>query len=332
MKTRFRGVLASCFPLALMATANGQAFNVDIQATGDPLPAFTYGAGAGQQGFWTEFDPQSGFAVLNDAATGGMSNVTLTHPDFLSTDMQSGIPAPHDDLFQDYARIAQANATWTFDGLAPGDYNVVTHAWVEGGTTALNVTINGMTQTISGSGFWSGLSSPDNFVSMQTTVGANGQLTIDTGPAISAAMRISGIQLVPINPVISTEFCSNPMGQVAVMDVVGSESLTINNVTLVATGCPANSFGFFIYGPTQGFNPAYCGINCINTSGGIGRLSVAPISPLGEASFPLDVNTPPAGAPAFVVGTMNFQYFFREFCNGGISANFSNGVAVNFIL
>jgi hypothetical protein len=127
-----------------------------------------------------------------------------------------------------------------------------------------------------------------------------------------------------------TRYCAalpNPSGMPARMEVSGSTSLSANDLVLSTTNLPANSFGFYIYGDIQASTPVGDGILCVTNP--LFRLPVTQGSPAGVASFALDVNNLPPGAPSFQVGqTSNFSFWYRQVSPAGF--NFSDALNVQF--
>ncbi|MFT4542043.1 MAG: hypothetical protein ACI841_001127 [Planctomycetota bacterium] len=133
------------------------------------------------------------------------------------------------------------------------------------------------------------------------------------------------------DPAIS--FCpatENSTGQSSVLALLGSASLTSNDMSLESTLLPASQFALFFYG----FNTTQAafgdGTRCI--SGGIQRLNPPTASSVtGNLSRALDFSTAPfgSGPTAVIAGdTVNFQCWYRDPAGGPGGFNLSGGVQV----
>jgi subtilisin family serine protease len=128
-----------------------------------------------------------------------------------------------------------------------------------------------------------------------------------------------------------SNFCStspNSVGPGAVMSVIGAPSVSANAFSLMASGCPPNSFGIFYMGPTATQVPFGNGFRCI--SGPIVRLPLVQANVFGDAIHQLDIPSlnPAAGiAPG---ATKRFQFWYRNSAGGGAGFNLSDGLQVRF--
>ncbi len=107
----------------------------------------------------------------------------------------------------------------------------------------------------------------------------------------------------------------------------GSTSITSNNLILVATSCPSQSFGIFIYGDAQVQVPLGNGFLCVSGSP-IYRLAINQADFFGNNVIALDQNNLPAGSVITAGDTFNFQLWYRD--SVGVGYNLTNGLEVNF--
>jgi hypothetical protein len=133
------------FLAVLSLGARGQSFNVDLDfggASSPPSggPASTYGAAAGQPGFWNLV----GSNVLGLTNTlGAPTGAALLIPGggMGSTWQVAGVTGDFEKLIGDYW---SGQSAYTFTGLIPGKYRVYTYAYVSGNPVLLTtVSVSG---------------------------------------------------------------------------------------------------------------------------------------------------------------------------------------------
>lgn len=130
----------------------------------------------------------------------------------------------------------------------------------------------------------------------------------------------------PYNLCFPSANSADPIG--AVLSWQGTQFVSSNNFTLIATGCPANAAGLFFFGPTETFVPFGNGFRCVG--GSIRRLPIITTNAFGDAVYNLNVN---AGVAAGVIlgnTAWNFQFWFRDTAAGGANFNLSDGLHVDF--
>ncbi|MEM1452791.1 MAG: hypothetical protein AAGI22_27045, partial [Planctomycetota bacterium] len=139
------------------------------------------------------------------------------------------------------------------------------------------------------------------------------------------------------DPNIGMNYCGpgNPNSTGASSEILagGSPMASANDVTLVASNIPTNSFGFFLTSRTQGFTSMPGGSQgnlCL--AGSIGRYvgpgQIQNSGQLGEFSLALDLTqTPtPTGFVTIQAGeTWNFQGWHRDSVGGSATSNFTDG-------
>jgi hypothetical protein len=111
-----------------------------------------------------------------------------------------------------------------------------------------------------------------------------------------------------------------------------STSVALNSLVLKATGCPANKYCIFFYGPnaTAG-TPFMNGKLCI--SGGFYRLPVINTGASGSPSWALDVTNPPSAPAQITAGSVwHFQLWYRDPIAPPAGVNLSDGLNVTFCL
>ena len=146
-------------------------------------------------------------------------------------------------------------------------------------------------------------------------------------------------------PTIGTIYCtSNPnsTGSNTSMTLLGSASAAANDLTLSAGNLPPNTFGFFLYSPTQGSVPnpggsqgdlclggaigRFVGAGQVKSSGAGSEITLSTTS--GE--WDLGALPGPTGSSAAVAGnTANFQAWHRD-ANPTVTSNFSDGITVTW--
>jgi len=141
---------------------------------------------------------------------------------------------------------------------------------------------------------------------------------------------------------IGTSYCGpgvpNSTGASSDLSAEGTVSVALNDVTLIASDLPQNSFGFFLVSSTQGFttNPGGSAGNlCL--SGAIGRY-VGPGQILNAGSaggFSLAIDLAAIPSPNGFISAMpgdvfNFQTWHRDAVGGSATSNFTNGVEIMF--
>ncbi|HPF13940.1 MAG: right-handed parallel beta-helix repeat-containing protein [Planctomycetes bacterium] len=128
-------------------------------------------------------------------------------------------------------------------------------------------------------------------------------------------------------PTVECLAVANSTGAGAAMDFGGSWSVSANGLVLRTSGCPANQFGLYFYGPDAAQVAVPMGYLCI--SGPLTRLPVVQSDALGNVQYALDLqNLPPGASPIQAGSTWRFQLWYRD--NGGASF-FSNALAVPFV-
>ena len=126
---------------------------------------------------------------------------------------------------------------------------------------------------------------------------------------------------------------ANSNGTFASIHIMGSESISMNAMTLEARHCPPGKAGIFYYGTAAVQVPFGDGFRC--AGGSVSRLRpVVIVDPAGFAQLTPDFEAAPLGSgPGMVVAgdTRYFQYWFRDPAGpGGSGFNLTNGQQVTF--
>lgn len=128
-----------------------------------------------------------------------------------------------------------------------------------------------------------------------------------------------------------TTYCTttvNSNGTPAVISFSGSTSIAANDLVLLASGCPPDKYGLFIYGANQASVPFGNGTRCVGSP--FFRLPAAFTNASGNASFAVNYATVPAAGPITAGSVHNFTYLFRDPAAGGGNANASDGLNALF--
>lgn len=155
----------------------------------------------------------------------------------------------------------------------------------------------------------------------------------DPGSGISGDITLDGDLIADYDCSLGANYCvlsPNSVGAGAVMGAAGSASVFTNNMTLSATGCPANQFGLFFYGPDK--QQASVGDGTLCVGGSLVRLPVVQTDSLGVGTFSLDLLNLPPGKVIQAGETHNFAFWYRDPTGGPKGSNFSDGYEVSFCL
>jgi hypothetical protein len=170
-------------------------------------------------------------------------------------------------------------------------------------------------------------------------VGIRALYWVDPGANFAA---IDNVTIDTAGGGLGTSYCgpaaNNSTGSPGTLAATGSALVATNDVTLVASALPMNSFGFFLASRTAGFvaNPGgsqgnlclgspigrYVGPGQIQNSGAIGSFSLA---------LDLAVTPQPSGSVAVVAGeTWRYQSWYRDAVGGVATSNFTDGLEIAY--
>ena len=122
----------------------------------------------------------------------------------------------------------------------------------------------------------------------------------------------------------------NSYGIVATLEHQGSLVVAENSFLLHASNCIHGAPGVFFYGVFPYNVPFSDGVLCIRPP--LFRLwPIVPIDTTGQASFAVDLASPPSAAGTIVAGaTWHFQFWYRDPFSSGSGSNLSDGLKVQF--
>ncbi|MEM9382545.1 MAG: hypothetical protein AAGB93_21510, partial [Planctomycetota bacterium] len=184
-----------------------------------------------------------------------------------------------DQALMDDAGYLSGPSTFTFQGLAPGLYDVVTYAMApDNATFFTNVDVVGAfdpPQDVGGdfaAGYVQGVTHAKHTVA----VDMSGEIVININVAANFD-TVNGIQVFESGGGgIGTSYCGpavpNSSGASAVITLTGSPIVSLNSVTATVNSMPTAAFGFFLASQTQGFIPQPGGsLGNLCLGGSIGR-------------------------------------------------------------
>jgi hypothetical protein len=351
-------LVVSALALSTAAShAPAQSFNVDLgpNILFAPAPSQGYGAAAAQFGVWNAFQPTFTARVLNDL-TGAPTSVTLRSDSVSSfTVFPTVMPAGEDQrLMEDFQITPNLNTlvTWTFEGLASGDYDLYVYA-SDPTNASLQMTIGapGHTPQVVGAG-WPGQHAFGQTYALFRVSPTNGVLTFDAtvvGNQFASGI-VNGLQLVEVvTPSLGTTYCtsnSNSTGAAGTVFVSGSLTAAADDLRLEARALPAGTFAYFLTSRTAGqvMNPAGSqGVLCLGGSVGrfnqlvgqadaAGTYTICTQGCAPQRTFSLNQIPQPTGAVAVAAGeTWRFQCWFRDSQPGGPpTSNFTHARQLTF--
>jgi len=142
---------------------------------------------------------------------------------------------------------------------------------------------------------------------------------------------------IDLDTSLGTNYCTaiaNSTGGTASITATGSNVAADNDLTLTATGMPAQQFGIFVTSQTQGATLIASGNLCV--AGNIVRFQepgqVLQSDMDGAFSLQIDTTSLPAGVPTPIMAgeTWNFTAWYRDTGMMGPTANFTDGVEITF--
>lgn len=197
--------------LAAAPAALGQAMNIELEIesglSGFPLdgpPSSSFGAAAGQAGAWNsvnQFQAYNGASLVDLSGTATGVTISMTGDySFGGAFYDPTNTGDYAKLMDDHFDIGAGVLTFTFRGLANGNYTLYSYTAGAGGTTStvvdVTVAIGSNPQTVTG------LAS-DNIFALGVThcvtnaLVTNGTLTVNLSRAPGEFASITGFQLVP---------------------------------------------------------------------------------------------------------------------------------------
>ena len=127
-------------PLALLVAfpAAAQSLNVDVGSVLG-VPGNGYGAAAAQPGEWNQMNDGTSMSLVGLAGQATGASVSALGANFAFWFDNTGTSGDDEQLMDD---ACDGPVTYTFSGLAPGDYTVYTYAWAPDNATSLS-TVSG---------------------------------------------------------------------------------------------------------------------------------------------------------------------------------------------
>lgn len=358
-------ILCSVALLFAAASVQAQSFNVDIGSSNLSIPNSTYGAAAAQPGVWTRVSAvPAGPQALKDLSTGNLTAVTLTVTGGLGDFSFNNAGTALDDerLLDDAMDLGTSASTWTFSGLAAGNYQVYTYAWAPDDVSyRTNVAVTGAaeaSQLVGGA--WAGSHAQGLTYALHTrSIAAGGTIVVTTNTSIGFG-AVNGFQIYKVPDVGPIQaFCFGdgsstlcPCGNFGGTGRGCDNSAGTGGALLSATGQLANdtivfsssgelptALTIFMQGTANQAPAAIFGDGVRCTGGTLKRLYVKP-AVAGVATAPgvgdLSVRAQsaalgdviPAGA------TRYYQAYYRDadpnFCPGptGNTFNISSGLQI----
>jgi hypothetical protein len=149
-------------------------------------------------------------------------------------------------------------------------------------------------------------------------------VTVSAGVPFALDVELDG----PFQEVYCTG-TMNSTGAVGQIALVGSASVSANNVQLRAFQVPQQQTCFFIYGQAMIEQPLFEGFLCLN--GPLLRLGVTSADIFGQATLPIDLTQLQAPIGVITAGsTWNFQAVYRDPAGGGTAGNLTRAIRVPF--
>jgi hypothetical protein len=347
-KSSLTRLLTPACALVLAAGAHAQKFNLDVgNATGNPVPAASFGGAAGQTGTWSiapiVVGVASPIADVTGAATG--ATITMSGGSFYSN--LANLPSASVDvlnLMSDIQDPETGAKTWTVQNLVAGTYDVYTYAMApDDPTLRTDVSVAGSAdpmQTVGGA--WAGSFVLGLTHAKHRVVVNGGPLVITVaaspsppGPGVNFG-SVNGFQIVKIDGTghafcagdgIDTSHttpcpcanngaagngCANSTNA-AGAQLAASGSTTADNVVLAASGMPSTSSCIYLQGDALDDAVFGDGVRC--TGGALVRLRTRNNAG-GASTFPDSTDTVTLSARGGVTvgsgATRFYQTYYRN--------------------
>jgi hypothetical protein len=331
-----RTVSLFAFVLSLVTTsASAQSFNIDMgpQPPFSPLPTPAFGAAAMQPGTWNDISPAITVPAPLVGLNGVLSGVTIMRqggggPAFFDN---PGTVGEDQSLMDDYQDIGPAGTTttWTFSGLATGDYTLFTYAWSPVIPTGQVIVSGGtITPPQPCGGPWPGMQVQGTTYTVHHFSISGGSAIAITITTLGGSGGLGGLQLVQAPPP-GTYFCFgdgsgtacpagnfsppgaggclNSLGSAGRIEAAGHPSITNDTLRLHGSGMP---FGACLYfqanNLVNGGAGAVFGDGLICQSGQVVRLAIK-FNGHGSSNYPETGD--PSISTRGMVSTPGFQYY-----------------------
>jgi len=359
--------------LALAGTATAQqSLNVDVGLnTVFPVPGPTYAGAAAQAGTWNGVSAASTWPVSLVGIDGNPSGVTLSatggQGDFAHDNAST--TGDDDSLMDDAVDVGSSGSTttWTFSGLANGQYQVITYAWApDDATYRTEITVTGATtgmQSIGGA--WPGSHTLGTTYALHTVDVTSGTLVVTARTAddpIFGFGSLNGFQIKGEGPPPIATYCygdgtngacpcsnsgttgrgcQNSAGTGgARLTATGTPSTSVDTVVMNVIGENPTALTIFLQGDAT-TSPVNFGDGRRCASGSLKRLYTKNASG-GSSTAPFGADpsitsrSAALGKPIFPGTTMYYQTWYRDgsasFCPAppGNTYNASNGLSIHW--
>jgi len=315
-----RVVLTTALPLLLALPASAQSFNIDVGSVLG-VPSSAYGAGAAQPGTWNQMTDGSGLALVGLFGQPTAASVSALAPNFAFWSNNPGTTGDDELLLDDSCDGA---GVWTFSGLVPGDYQILTYAWAPDSPaykTLVSVQGSSDPDQIIG-GTWSGAHVNGVTYALHNVSAPSGQIVV-TCSAWTTYSTVNGFQLIDLGggncptPAVYCTPKTSSSGCVPALSSSGIPSASAGSGFLVqATQIERNRVGVLFYGKNgQASIPFQGGYLCAMSpilrtppQGSGGATTCA-----GTFAFDFNQYVALGGDPGLVAGAQVFaQYWFRD--------------------
>lgn len=336
---------------ATAATASGQDFNLDLGSPNSPfgVPSSAYGGPAERPGTWQEVsaDLTPNLVAIDGTVTPASLTIELAGVGYFYDKDVAGTTGDEEALLDD-SHQNYPDATFRFQGLAPGHYRVYTIGIrLYGNAFRTDVYGVGTPQPMGHVGwYWPGSHAlettyffHDFFVDGAGTLAVK---AVSEEPLHDNA-QVGGFQLVRVdepgggycfgawscpcqNTIGDPEGCRNSTGSGGRLVGSGSTSVTLDDLRFSALGLPAKQFSILFVGPGPSFQVLGDGRLCV--SGSLVRLGTKKASAGGQVFWGPGLQ--PTGGWA-AGETRWFQAWFRDPggpCGSG--SNLTNGYVIRF--
>ncbi|MFT5735276.1 MAG: hypothetical protein ACJA0P_003634 [Planctomycetota bacterium] len=154
-----------------------------------------------------------------------------------------------------------------------------------------------------------------------------------TVPDVNGNLVPDGCESAGFNPGCQTIF--NSTGVVSGLSAIGTETVSANDLVLVASDMPLNTFGYPIVSrsPAQVIPPGAAGFRCVGGSVGRDYSNIFNTMSTGGALLPIDLNAIPSpnGLLSASVGeTWYWQLWHRESFGGQLTSTFTDSIVFTF--
>jgi hypothetical protein len=271
------------FTATLLASTSGigfaQSFNIDVGSTTFGTPAATYGAASGQVGQWINVDTPTAVAGapltdINGNTTGVlMTAVTAVgSPAIADFAFDNANTTGNDQALMDDLCDA-TTSTWTFTGLANGQYSVYVYSWAPDARTTFfsDVTVTGGSAgTVQcGGQNWGGVFLTPGHYMTDSVLVTNGTLIVDiANPVPVTPTSVNGFQIVSSGCGSVVNYCTPKVNSLSCTPTItgtGTSSATATSGFVISTSSVINNKpGLILYGNTgQAATPFQGGFLCV---------------------------------------------------------------------